>query len=54
MVNEQIIANTKTGEELSLSITDDGYEEEDGESFCCVIEIKRKRIVSKAIEKNAK
>ena len=48
MVKEQLFTNKKTGEELSLSIIDDGYEEEDsGGTVDCEIEIKRKRIVSK-------
>ena len=56
MVKEQLIINKKTGEELSLSIIDCGYEDEDnGWNVDCVIEIKRKRIVSKAVlKKNAK
>ena len=54
MVKEQLITNKKTGEELSLSIINDGYDDEDGGTFNCVIEIKRMRIVSKAEMKNAK
>ena len=58
IVKEQLITNKKTGEELSLSIIDNGYEEEDIYHRVwivgCVIEIKRKRIVSKAAKKNAK
>ena len=61
MLKEQLpITNKKTGEELSLSIIDNGYEEED--MYCrlgawtagCVIEIKRKRIVSKTAKKTTK
>ena len=57
MVEEQLITNKKTGEELSLSI--DNYYT-DGRIFHGVqivyymVEIKRKRIVSKAAKKNAK
>ena len=47
MVKAQLITNKKTGEVLSLSIIDNGHEDEDGGSFDCVVEIKRKRIVSK-------
>ena len=58
MVKEQLITNEKSGEELSLSIIDNGYEEEDTilgvGTVGCVIEIKRMRIVSKAEMKNAK
>ena len=50
MVKEQLIINKKSGEELSLSVIDNGYEEEDTihgvGTFGFVIEIKRKRIVS--------
>ena len=53
MVKAQLITNKKTGEELSLSIIDNRYK---GDSWTvdCVIEIKRKRIVSKAAKKNVK
>ena len=54
MVKEQLITNKKTGEELSMSIIDNGHEGEGGGTVDCVIEINRKRIVSKAVEKNAK
>ena len=56
MVGEQLITNKKTGEELSLSIIDNGYEDESHRVWIvdCVVEIKRKRIVSKVVEKNAK
>ena len=47
MVKEERITNKKTGEELSLSIINEGH---DG----CVIEIKKKRIDSKTAKKNAK
>ena len=57
MVKKQLVTNKKTGEELSLSIIDNGYEDEDIYHRVWivgyVIEIKRKRIVSKTIEKNA-
>ena len=54
IVKEQLpITNKKTGEELSLLIIDNGYEEE-GMITGSVVEIKRKRIVSKASKKNAK
>ena len=57
MVEEERITNKKTGEELSPSIIDNGYEDEDIYHRVWivgyVIEIKRKRIVSKTIEKNA-
>ena len=55
MVKEERITNKKTGEELSLSIINNGYEEEDmyigAWTDGCVIEIKRKRIVSNAAKK---
>ena len=53
MVREERITNKKTGEELSLSIIDNRYK---GDSWTvdCVVEIKRKRIVSKAAKKNVK
>ena len=55
MVKEERITNKKTGEELSLSIINDGYNEVDmyigAWTAGCVIEIKRKRIVSKAAKK---
>ena len=59
MVKEQLITNKKTGEELSLSIIDNGQKHiyHGGHvvlTFGYVIEIKRKRIVSKAAKKNAK
>ena len=58
MVKEERITNKKTGEELSLSIIDNGHKDEHifhgAVTFGCVIEIKRKRIVSKAAKKNAK
>ena len=54
MVKEQLITNKKSGEELSLSIINDGYEDEDSMIADCVVEIKRKRIVPKAAKKNAK
>ena len=54
MVKEQLITNKKTGEELSLSIINDGYDDEDGGTVDCVVEIKRKRIVSKTEKKTAK
>ena len=54
MIDEERITNKKTSEELSLSIIGNGYEDEDGGTFDCVIEIKRKRIVCKVVEKNAK
>ena len=56
MIEEERITNKKTGEELSLAIIDNAYEgyEDNGGNFDCVIEIKRKRIVSKAVEKIAK
>ena len=47
MVKEERITNKKTGEELSLSIINEGHDR-------CVIEIKRKRIDSKTAKKNAK
>ena len=57
MVKEQLITNEKSGEELSLSI-DNGYKEEDTilgvGTVNCVIEIKRKRIVTKTAKKIAK
>ena len=52
MVKEELITNKKTGEELSLAIID--YSDEDSWTVVCVIEIKRKRIVPKAADKNAK
>ena len=58
MVKAQLITNKKTGEELSLSIIDNGhkriYHYFGVVTFGCVIEIKRKRIVSKAAKKNVK
>ena len=54
MVKEQLFTNKKTGEELSLSIIDNGYDDEDSGTVDCVVEIKRKRIVSKTPKKNAK
>ena len=59
MIEAQLIANKMTGEELSLSIIDNGHKHtyHGGHgvvTFGCVIEIKRKRIVSKAAKKNAK
>ena len=57
MVKEQLITNEKTGEELSLSIIDNGHKRiyhYYGVITECVIEIKRKRIVSKAAKKNVK
>ena len=54
MVKEQLFTNKKTGEELSLAIIDNGYEDEDGGTLDCVIEIKRKRIVSETAKKNVK
>ena len=58
MVKEQLITNEKTGEELSLSIIDNGHKRRyyyrGVVTADCVIEIKRKRIVSKAAKKNAK
>ena len=53
MTEEQLI-NKKTGEGLSLSIIDKGYEGENSGVIVCVIEIKRNRIVSKTAKKNAK
>ena len=56
MVEEQLITNIKTGEELSLSLIDNGHKRiyHGAVIADCVIEIKRKRIVSKAAKKNAK
>ena len=54
IVKEQLITNKKTGEELSLSIIDKRYEGEEARIIVCVIEIKKKRIVSKTTKKNAK
>ena len=54
MVKEQLITNKKTGKELSLSIIDKGYEDEDSGTVDCVVEIKRKQIVSKTTKKNVK
>ena len=58
MVKEERITNKKTGEELSLAIIDNGYEEEDmyigAWTAGCVIEIKRKRIISETAKKNVK
>ena len=58
MVEKERITNKKTGEELSLSIIDNGCEEEDEifgvVTFGCVIEIKRKEIVSKTAKKDVK
>ena len=58
MVDEERITNKKTGEELSLSIIDNGhkriYHYYGVVTVGCVIEIKRKRIVSKTPKKNAK
>ena len=57
MVEEQLITNIKTGEELSLSpsIIDSSITINHGAVFAdCVVEIKRKRIVFKAANKNAK
>ena len=58
MVKEQSITNKKTGEELSLSIINNGYEGEHFYhgvvTFGRVIEIKQKRIVSETAKKNAK
>ena len=56
MVEEQLI-NKKTGEELSLSIIDNGHKHGDGYEFWtvdCAVEIKRKRIVSETAKKTAK
>ena len=53
MFKEQPFTNKRTGEELSLSIID-GYDDEDAGTVNCVIEIKRKRIVSKTAKKTAK
>ena len=58
MVKEERITNKKTGEELLLSIINDGHEEEDmyigAWTDGCVIEIKRKRIASETAKKNVK
>ena len=61
-VEERLVTNKKTGEELSLSINNNGYEEEDRgvvyRGICtvgCMIDIsRRKLIVSKTAKKNAK
>ena len=53
MIEAQLFANKMTGEELSLSIIDNGHEDEDGGTFDCVIEIKRKLIVSKAAKEKS-
>ena len=57
MLEEQLITNKKTGEELSLSIIDISYKEAIFNGVITadfMIEIKRKRIVSKAAKKNPK
>ena len=58
MVEEERIINKKIGKELSLTIIDNGHEDEHMDlgaiTAGCVIEIKRKRIVSKAVKNNAK
>ena len=54
MVKAQLITNKKTGEELSLSIIDNRYKGDDSGTVDCVVEIKRKRIVSKAAKNNVK
>ena len=46
MVKEQLTANKKTGEELSLSIIANGYKVDGSGTVDCVVVIKRKRIVS--------
>ena len=54
MIEEQLITNKRTGEELSLSIIDNGYKVDYSGTVDCVVEIKRKRIVSETAKKTAK